>query len=174
MHKPFDLERLESRRLWSAFLAEVDSLLASAVPDIQLDVPQATAAPATFDFTISGSFNVPFTNPDIGKTLHFHGTGTVGSQTVSLNGPLHLPGFIISGHATGKFTLTYADGTTQVLSIRGPLEPGFGPLPSKLHFTIPNNNSSSSVTNPTQSGHIDVIRGPHRTFTFVFHQNVQP
>jgi|GEM_PF-5955470 len=124
------IESLESRRLMSAGGFDAQLL------DEMAFVPTVVSAHAT-PGPITGTLSKRTTNPDVGEIFHFSGSGSDGSAgTVTLTGNVHLPGNISQGHSHGNFVLTYNNGATQTLHLQGKLEPGFGPLPTKLHYDV--------------------------------------
>jgi hypothetical protein len=102
--------------------------------------------------SISGTYSTSTPVADAGTTYNFTGSGVVkplGTTTVS--GNIALPGFVASGFATGTLTLTGPNGTV-TLSLKGPRQKGFGPLPSNLSFTI--SSGTGSYAGAKGSGHI--------------------
>ena len=104
--------------------------------------------------SIAGTYTTSTPVADAGTTYSFAGSGVVkplGTTTVS--GNIALPGFVASGFATGTLTLTGPNGTV-TLSLKGPRQKGFGPLPSNLSFTI--SSGTGSYAGAKGSGHISL------------------
>ncbi len=106
---------------------------------INLTVPTSTPAPGqiTLKGDISGTWTAQPSLPDVGIGQKLTGSGTVGPLgAVQATGTIALPGFVFSGHATGTFQLTGAQGSVTV-SLLGPSQPGFATkLPTDLQYTI--------------------------------------
>ena len=85
---------------------------------------------------ITGEWDTVFTVPDVGGRQELTGTGTVTPLgVVWVSGELHTPGFIAQGQAGGTLTLTGPNGSV-TLQLLGPIEPGFGGVPSTFQYTI--------------------------------------
>lgn len=116
---------------------------------------------------VTGSYTTPFTLPDLGHAYDFTGTGTIaplGGVTVA--GRINTPGFIASGFAAGQLTLTGPRGSV-TLSLKGPREPGFGPLPRRIAFTVA--LATGSDFGMRASGHVTIhLNENMKTFVMVF------
>jgi len=130
--------------------------------------------------TIEGTYLLAPTIPDIGATYVFNGTGTAGDLgPVAAHALVTLPGFIVSGHATGTLTLDsisaspVASGSV-TLRLTGPTESGFGPFPSTLAFVI--TGGTGAFAGATGSGTIAVTLGgaTANSFTFVITSLLPP
>jgi hypothetical protein len=87
--------------------------------------------------TVTGSLHRSLpTVLDVGRLFAVDGSGRLGGLgTFSVAGSVNGTGFLARGHATGQLTLTNARGSITV-SLRGPEQPGFAPLPGRFHFTV--------------------------------------
>jgi hypothetical protein len=130
----------------------------------------------SFNGTITGTYIPEPTAADLGAGYALRGKGTVGILgDVTAQGNLMLPGFITSGHANGTLVLTStstsADKSGSVtLQLTGPLENGFGPLPTTLSFTI--TSGTGAYADASGTGTIAVTFGGSQNpstlaFTFV-------
>jgi len=131
------------------------------------------------DGTISGKYSPAPVAADIGATYVFNGTGTAGALgSVLAHGLVTLPGFIATGQATGTLTLTEsgpsatAVNNSVTLKLTGPTEPGFGPFPSTLSYTI--SSGTGAFAGATGSGSIAVTLNSDLTFTFVITSAAPP
>lgn len=129
--------------------------------------------------TITGKYSLAPTAADIGAGYVFDGTGTAGVLgAVSAHGFVTLPGFIVSGQASGTLTLTQtgpsasAVNNSVTLKLTGPTEAGFGPFPSTLSYTV--TSGTGAFAGATGSGTIGVTLGSGMTFTFVITSLVTP
>jgi hypothetical protein len=160
----FAMEGLESRRLLSGagFAAE----LLGEVPAAAFIASDAAPAVASPTFTASGTFTRPLTNPDAGKLFHFDGSGTEGALgAFSLKGHIQTTGNVSSGRAAGTLTFTFNSGATVVFNVKGPLGPGFGPLPGNFHYTIVTSTYNGALAT---RGLITLVRSGTHHFTFTF------
>lgn len=118
------------------------------------------------DGAVSGTYVNPLTRPDAGASYVFAGSGTAGDLgAVKVSGQVSLPGNIRSGHAAGTVTLTNAKGSV-TLSLSGPEEPGFGPFPKSLAFSI--DGGTGAYAGMRGAGSIAVLVGNGK-FTFILH-----
>ena len=119
---------------------------------------------------ITGKLLPAPTAADIGAIYVLNGKGHAEDMSdVTAHGQVHLPGFIVSGHATGTLTLTSlsknaADRGSVTLKLTGPTEPGFGPFPKTLSYVI--TSGTGAFTGATGVGTIAVILGQNEAFTF--------
>lgn len=116
---------------------------------------------------VTGSYTTPFTNPDLGHAYDFAGAGTIPLLgSVSLAGQISTPGFVASGTAAGQLTLTGPQGSV-TLSLKGPPEPGFGPLPRKLAFTV--TSATGNYLGTHAQGHVWIrLNATAKTFVMAF------
>ena len=121
--------------------------------------------------TIKGTYSLAPTAADIGAGYVFDGTGTAGDLgDVAAHGLVTLPGFITTGQAMGKLTLTQSNSSASpvlnsvTLSLIGPIEPGFGPFPSTLTYTI--TSGTGAFAGASGSGTIAVTLNSDMTFAF--------
>jgi hypothetical protein len=115
----------------------------------------------------TGSYTTPFTLPDLGHEYDFTGTGTIAPLGgVAVAGRINTPGFIASGFAAGQLTLT-SPAESVTLSLKGPRESGFGPLPRRLAFTVA--SATGRYHGMHASGHVTIHLNPNaKTFVMVF------
>jgi hypothetical protein len=71
----------------------------------------------------------------------------------NLTGVLQGVGFIFQGHATGQLVLSSTQGTI-TLTLRGPVESGFQPLPSTFSYRI--SAATGAYQHMTGTGHVTV------------------
>jgi hypothetical protein len=146
--------------------------LAALLPIVPaIESTAVVTTPISLVGTITGTYTTPFAVPDVGRNYHFQGSGTAGALgNVTATGSVTLPGFIASGRATGKLTLTNSQGSVTLL-LAGPVEPGFGAFPSTLSYAIA--SGTGAYAGDTASGTIAATLTPASTaggtnqFTFV-------
>ena len=87
-------------------------------------------------------------------------------NAANLSGQITTPGFIETGIATGQLTLSGVSGSV-TLTVKGPKENGFGPMPPRLTFSI--TSATGKYGGAKGNGHI-VIRldAASGTFTMKF------
>ena len=75
-------------------------------------------------------------NPDTGKSYRIATVGSISplGQT-SESAKVQTTGFIASGMATGTMTISSRRGNL-TLQLKGPVQPGFAPLPTAMSYTI--------------------------------------
>jgi hypothetical protein len=101
-------------------------------------VLQAAALQEQFSLAgkIQGAWTMLSSLPDKGTDLSLNGAGLVSPLgQVEISVMLHMPGFFISGRATGTIVLSNAQGSI-TLQLVGPPQPGFSPPPDKFQYTI--------------------------------------
>lgn len=115
----------------------------------------------------TGSYTTPLVNPDVGHEYDIMGSGTispVGATTVA--GRINTPGNVARGSAIGQITLSGPHGAL-TLSVHGPIEPGFGPLPARLAFTIA--SGTGTYLGARGSGHVTIhLNSTAKTFVVQF------
>jgi hypothetical protein len=122
------------------------------------------------DGTITGTYLPAPVASDIGATYVFNGTGTVGDMgSVAAHGIVTLPGFVVTGNATGTLTLTSASaaaaaGGSVTLKLSGPEEAGDGSFPTMLSFVI--TGGTGRFAGASGSGSIAVTLGGEGTRSF--------
>jgi hypothetical protein len=86
--------------------------------------------------TASGTYTAGPLVVDAGVYNQLSGTATFGTRgTFQVTGSVNGVGMIAQGRAGGELTFTNSRGTITV-TLRGPLQPGFSPLPANFHYTI--------------------------------------
>lgn len=114
--------------------------------------------------SLTGSYSTPSVTADVGREYDFTGSGAVvplGAANIAAK--VTSPGFILAGFATGQVTLTGAHGSV-TLSVKGPKEPGFGPLPTRLAFII--TGGTGNYAGAKGAGHVRIqVNATARTFT---------
>jgi hypothetical protein len=96
----------------------------------------AAAFPTAVNLSFHGVYAYVRSNPDLGTTYFFLATTNVpGVGLMGVTGSITTPGFVATGHATGTLTILSAKGSI-AMSVTGPAQPGFSPLPSQLGFTV--------------------------------------
>ena len=102
--------------------------------------------------TVTGTYTTPSLPPDVGHEYAFMGAGTIAPLgAVTLSGQITTPGFILSGFAVGQITLTDSTGSVTI-SVKGPRERGFGPLPRRLAYVA--SSGTASHIGIVASGHL--------------------
>jgi hypothetical protein len=165
------LESLESMTLLSGSAAAVGGAIAALV---------APPAPTSGHMirltgTAKGRFHAHINNPDTGKDFTFFGSGQVAPLGhVDLTGHIHSPGFIANGHSTGLLVLSNPKGSV-TLSLIGPVQSGFTPVPDTFTFKI--TNASGKFKGDTGTGFMvlelepaaaPTLTGEHGSFTMIF------
>jgi hypothetical protein len=83
-----------------------------------------------------GTYSVSFAVPDAGAPYNLTGTANLcGLGVVAVKGSVHSVGFALHGHAQGTLTFSNAGGTVTV-SLDGPQQAGFAPLPQDFHYRV--------------------------------------
>jgi hypothetical protein len=101
----------------------------------------AVAAPRVIAFDLHGTLQATLTSTvrgpiDAGLQYGVTGWGDLsGLPRFTASGFVRRTGYIFRGHASGELTLTNAKGSI-TLSLEGPVQPGFAPLPNRFHFTV--------------------------------------
>jgi hypothetical protein len=86
--------------------------------------------------TLAGTYTAPMANPDAGIRDALTGSGAVSPLGhASVTGTVQGMGFIQSGRAGGTLTLSGPKGSL-TLTLQGPVQPGFSPLPPSFTFTV--------------------------------------
>jgi hypothetical protein len=117
---------------------------------------------------ISGKYVAVPTAADLGALYQLTGVGSAGEMgPVAAKGSLSLPGFVTTGRATGTLTLssistTPLAGGTVTLKLTGPLEPGFGPVPATMTYTV--TGGTGQFTGATGAGTVGVVLNSDGTF----------
>jgi hypothetical protein len=139
---------------------------------------KADAALEAMSGSISGTYDVPFTVPDVGHGYHLSGSGTLGANgLVQASGELTTPGFITMGTAGGTLTLSNAGGTV-TLSLESEPVPGFSSLPQEFSYHV--QSATGTFAGLSAQGTITIILTPasgsggaasaqHGTFTLTIH-----
>ncbi|MFI5378599.1 MAG: hypothetical protein ACHRHE_04825 [Tepidisphaerales bacterium] len=127
----FVLQNLESRMLLCG-----GTVTPAAEPVVAALTAVATGPHFTKAFSMSGTYSIAMVVADVGKKYIFKGSGKpAGFGTMQLSGWVQTPGYVASGKARGVLVLKNSQGTIE-LSLSGPTEPGFGPLPTTLSYHI--------------------------------------
>ncbi len=123
---PPTVEGMEPRAMLSGLAAGLAEVVSPS---------KQPAAPA-LNGTFQGTFSREEAPPDAGTPYRFSGSGRLGPRLgrATIAGSLRSAGFIASGHAGGTLTLTARRGTV-TLSLTGPSQAGFSPLPGTFTFT---------------------------------------
>jgi len=100
--------------------------------------------------TLHGAYVFNHLNPDTGGTYQFGVEGNITplGQTGD-SGRIQTTGFIATGRATGTLTIAAPKGSLK-LQLTGPVQGGFGALPSALSYTI--TSGTRSYRGATGSG----------------------
>lgn len=86
--------------------------------------------------TIDGTIKQQLGMPDAGVVYALKGSADLaGLGRVNVTGTLHGVGMIAQGQASGTLTINNAHGSVTV-SMVGPIQPGFSPLPQHFHFKV--------------------------------------
>jgi hypothetical protein len=86
--------------------------------------------------SVSGTWTSEPSIPDTGEIQNLVGNGNLkGLGVVRVQGSLHMPGFIQSGHAEGTLKLTNRPGSV-TLALTGPTQPDFSSPPGSFAYTI--------------------------------------
>jgi hypothetical protein len=86
---------------------------------------------------------------------------------VQITGSAHLPGLVLSAHATGQLTITNAKGTI-TLDLTGPTERAFGPMPRHLSYKI--TGGTGAYAGAAGKGNVEVkLAERGHKFALVFH-----
>ena len=117
--------------------------------------------------TLTGTYTTPLGNPDA-RSYVFTGSGTAGAMgSITLDGTITPPGFILSAPASGEFTLTNANGTI-TLDLAGKPQPGGSPLPQKMSYTV--SSGTGTFENAGGKGTISIaVDSTANTFILVIH-----
>jgi len=148
------IEAMESRTFLSAAPAP-SPLVTDSDP-----VPVITVLKTVVHFhgKLTGTFSHVLTNPDAGNAYSFSATGNLGAVgTVSASASIKLPGFVAKGNALGTLTLTTSTGTL-TLKLAGPLEKGFGPMPSAVRYYV--SSGTGAYANASGAGNIGITLAP--------------
>jgi hypothetical protein len=156
-NRPLLVEFLEGKSLLSA-------VATAAVPPRALPAPQYIPLPiiVSLDGTTRGSFKSSSPVPDVGRTYNVLATGRFAGYGVGVvSGTLHSLGFIASGQATGTLTVSLPGGTV-TLSLTGPSQRGFSPLPTEFSFVVTKGTGKfhNKVGDPVGAGTVDVTLNP--------------
>jgi hypothetical protein len=132
--------RLRVEELGSRILPSRTPLPAGHVADLvhrAAVTPRPAPAPVNLHGTLQGTLFQVIRGPiDLGIQYGLTGAGELGGQPrFQVTGSLRRVGFIAQGQATGELTLTNAQGSI-MLSLVGPMQPGFAPLPGGFHYTV--------------------------------------
>ena len=161
----FVLQNLESRMLLSGCTAAD----AAAAPLVSPAAAVRVAAGRHFTtaFKVTGTYSMPMMNPDAGKRYVFKGSGKpAGFGLMQLSGSIQTPGNMGSGQAHGSLVMTNSHGTLKI-SVTGPTEPGFGPLPTTLSYRI--TGGTGAYAGASGSGTIvDTLKTSTLSFVFRF------
>jgi hypothetical protein len=144
-------------------------------PVATIDSTAIVTSAGTFSLagTLTGTYQrlATSTVADAGAALAFTGSGTLADTgAVQVAGAITSPGFILTGHAAGRLTLSNSQGTV-VLQVLGPPQVGFGPFPDALNYSVI--QATGAFAGKTASGTIAVTLTPSATasgqnqFTFV-------
>jgi hypothetical protein len=129
------VEELGSRILPSSAPLST-SLFYSATHYENLTTPPAVSAAnlvGNLRLTLTPTVKGPI---DAGLVYSVTGYGDLGGlPRFTATGSLRRTGFIFRGHATGELTLTNSQGSI-MLSLQGPTQAAFAPLPNRFHFTV--------------------------------------
>jgi hypothetical protein len=100
---------------------------------------------AAVDPPLLGSHSIPALRvivADVGNRYDFTGTADLANLSqVSVSGSIYGLGNVVSGNATGTFTLTNTHGSVTI-SVEGPTQPGMSPLPTSFKYTVSNSTGS--------------------------------
>jgi hypothetical protein len=92
----------------------------------------------------SGDVTRSWTIVDAGSNFKLKGTANLAALgTVKVMGSVHGVGFTWHGHAEGSLTFSNTMGSVTV-SLEGPDQPGFSPLPRYFHYQITRGTGSYS------------------------------
>jgi hypothetical protein len=155
--RPLLVEPLDARTLLSG-------LATTTLPPVGPPSAQTIPLPiiVALNGTTRGAYSFVTKNPDIGKSYTVATVGkfkTYGEGTVV--GTLHTLGNVASGHATGTLTV-YLPGGTVTLSLTGPLQKGFSPLPTEFSFVITKGTGKfhNAVGDPVGAGTVTLSLKP--------------
>jgi hypothetical protein len=116
--------------------------------------------------SVSGTWTPQPSIPDTGAIQDLVGNGNLkGLGIVSVQGSLHMPGFILSGHAEGTLTLTNRHGSV-TLELTGPTQPGFSGPPGSFAYTI--TSGTGRYHGRQDSGQLTFQETAATTFTMRF------
>ncbi len=161
----FVLQNLESRMLLSGCTAA--DVAAAPLVSAAAVIRVATRPHFTGAFTVTGTYSLPMVNPDAAKTYFFKGScKPPGFGGMQLSGSVQTPGNLASGQAHGSFVMKNSHGTLK-LSVTGPTEPAFGPMPTTLSYRI--TGGTGAYANASGSGTIsDTLKTSVMKFVFRF------
>ncbi len=153
-----EVESLESMTLLSAMTAVVGHPL----PPAQIS---AQAIPLPIIVGLKGTTHGVYTSssfPDVGTSYTVYTAGKLsGYGTGAVYGTLHSLGFLASGQATGTLHVILPWGTL-TLTLTGPTQPGFSPLPKQFSFEITKGTGKfhNAVGDPVGKGTVSVALKP--------------
>jgi hypothetical protein len=158
--RALEFDTLESMTLLSGVTAWVHGSVAPVSAMVSAATVQAKALPVAVNGFSRGVAS--FQNrPDVGTTYSLGTFGPFsGLGRAVVSGTLHTVGFIAQGQATGTLTL-YAHRGSLTLTLTGPTQPGFSPLPSSFLFSI--TGSTGRLAGATGNGTVDVSFRPFLT-----------
>jgi hypothetical protein len=161
-------------------LSGVATALHGAAVPAAATTPPTTGHEIDLNGTARGSYTVHRSNPDTGKDYTFFGSGRITPiGRADLTGHIHTLGNVASGNAEGQLFLATPRGTL-TLSLEGPKQDGFAPIPD--HFTFRITNASGAFRHDHGRGTVVLVLDPakpgpgatpgnpadHGTFTMVF------
>ena len=153
-----EVESMESLTLLSGMMAVVSHPL----PTAQIS---AQTIPLPIIVGLKGTTNGVYTSssfPDTGTSYSVYTAGKLsGYGTGAVYGTMHSLGFIASGHATGTLHVILPGGTL-TLTLTGPTQPGFSPLPKQFSFEITKGTGKfhNATGDPVGKGTVNVAIKP--------------
>ena len=131
---------------------------------------QQSVACQDFSNTVSGTFTVPLSVPDVGRTYLLTGSATMGDNTVKVQGYIHGTGFIAQGTAIGAINFKNGDNT-MMLNLTGPTQPGFSALPTTFKFSVMGAKGQFAGMSTHGTADLKIDDGSAGSFTLTFHSN---
>jgi hypothetical protein len=154
-NRPLHVESLESVTLLSGLSAH---LTHASHPPAIVSALRAVSTPVAINGTTRGFYTSDSPIPDTGTAYHLVSVGSLrGVGFAVVSGDLHSVGFIAQGHATGTLNVLAARGSLN-LTLTGPSQPGFSPLPTEFSYTI--SSGTGRFHNASGSGTVDITLKP--------------
>jgi hypothetical protein len=129
------VEQLGARIAPGAIRTALADLAATARTPQRAPTPTPTPT-RPFQGRVTGSFTTRIVYDYAPMRYLLNGSATLGTVgAVRLTGFIQQTGDVVQGRAHGMLTLTNAKGTV-TLSVEGPLQPGYAPLPSQFRWHV--------------------------------------
>ena len=156
------VEQLEAVELLTGLTAISNPPAAAAAPIVSaIPIPIIVGLNGQTHGSYSSQVRIPDTGTiyDLQTTGKFHGYGQA-----TVTGTLHTTGFTATGRAFGTLKVVLPQGTL-TLTLTGPTQPGFSPLPNTFSFVISNGTGKfhNKVGDPVGRGTVTVTLVPPLT-----------